>query len=235
MESSFTIGTVLVQKAPAALADRLREAILTGALADGAQLPPERALAEQSGRSRGSVREALRLLEADGLVVMRSGRYGGAIVRRPTSDSVERLIVSFIRGRPIPAADYVETRLAVESAVARLAARNRADDDLAKLAAINERIATSPEREDRVAANVDWHIALAAAARNELLGAIVNALAATIYTMTSSDKFHEVENITALTVKSHQRVYDAIAARDPDAAERRLRRHILGSAAIGGV
>ena len=65
-----------VPRASQILADQLAEHILSGDYAEGAGLPPERALVEQTGLSRTTVREALRILEVQGLIKVRSGRAG---------------------------------------------------------------------------------------------------------------------------------------------------------------
>ena len=66
------VGTVKVTKGPEALAGILREAILSGAFAPGAAFSSERALVEQTGLSRATIREALRILETEGLIVSRA-------------------------------------------------------------------------------------------------------------------------------------------------------------------
>src|ERR1041384_7768555 len=71
-------AVVVVPKASDVLAARLREMILSSGLAEGTPLPTERELVAQSGLSRASVREALRVLETEGLIVTKAGRNGGA-------------------------------------------------------------------------------------------------------------------------------------------------------------
>jgi GntR family transcriptional repressor for pyruvate dehydrogenase complex len=232
MSSPFATDPVVVQKAPAALAAQLREAILGGELVAGAQLPPERELAEQSGISRGSVREALRILEADGLIETRSGRSGGPVVRRPSAESLGRPVDAFIRGRAIAAAHLVETLLVVEPAVARLAAEKRTDADLQRLATANETFASSPDHAERVALNAQWHVVLGAATHNELLIGIVNGLAHAIHAATGNEAF-AAPGLLELTVVSNEKIRQALEAQDADAAERRMRRHISYAAELG--
>ena len=84
---SLDLAAVVVPKASDVLAARLREMILSSGLAEGTPLPTERELVTQSGLSRASVREALRVLETEGLVVTRAGRDGGSQVRRRAATS----------------------------------------------------------------------------------------------------------------------------------------------------
>jgi GntR family transcriptional repressor for pyruvate dehydrogenase complex len=222
---------IAAKRAPIALADELREAILAGELREGAHLPPERMLATQSNVSRGSVREALRILQAEGLIETRPGRNGGPVVRKPDGESLERPLTAFVRSRSIRLQALVESRLAIETAVTRLASENRTEHDLETLASINERIATAATREERIEANAEWHIALGEASHNELLAAIMNAVSQAILSVTSTDAY-DVPGIKEITVDSHEGIRKALEERDADAAERRIRRHILGSAAI---
>src|ERR1700710_2889310 len=77
-----------VPKASDVLANELRERILHGDYPEGTALPPERELVVQTSMSRTTVREALRILEVQGLVQIRTGRSGGAFVQKPGEESV---------------------------------------------------------------------------------------------------------------------------------------------------
>src|SRR6202142_4536054 len=119
-----------VQKASAALANELRESILSGEFLEGTSLPPERDMVVQTRMSRTTVREALRILEVQGLVRIKTGRSGGAFVQRPDGDSVANSVSLLIRGRQIRMAALLETREGVEPMCALLAAKYRTDEDL---------------------------------------------------------------------------------------------------------
>ena len=75
--SAISVKRLTVPKASDVLAAHLRETILRGDLVEGSPLPTERELGERSGLSRPSVREALRILESEGLIQTRPGRGGG--------------------------------------------------------------------------------------------------------------------------------------------------------------
>ena len=93
------LGKVEVPKAPELLASRLREQILSGAVAEGDVLPTERALGAQTGLGRSTVREALRILQNEGFISIRSGRNGGPVARRPERAFVETSLEHFIRAQ----------------------------------------------------------------------------------------------------------------------------------------
>ena len=143
VRSSVRLPPMEVPKASDVLANELRERILTGEYPEGTALPPERELVVQTAMSRTTVREALRILEVQGLVRIKTGRAGGAFVQRPGQDSVASSVSLLIRGQQIRLADLLETREAIEPFCARLAARNRTDADLARLEAANTAIADS--------------------------------------------------------------------------------------------
>src|SRR5260370_13396616 len=114
-----------VPKASDVLADDLRERILLGEFPEGTALPTERDLVVQTRMSRATVREALRILEVQGLIRIKTGRAGGAFVQKPGDESVAGSVALVIRGRRIRMAALLETREAVEPACAQLAARDR--------------------------------------------------------------------------------------------------------------
>lgn len=80
------VNRVLAPKSHELLADQLRAAIAAGQLPAGSVLPSERRLVEQTELTRGSVRGALKLLAAEGLVTTRQGRLGGYIVTLPRQE-----------------------------------------------------------------------------------------------------------------------------------------------------
>ena len=225
-EDRSVVGKIEVPRAADILASRLRQRILAGDLRPGDSLPPERRLVEQTGVGRASVREALRSLEAENLVESRLGRYGGWVVRRPTEDSVARSIDVFIRGREIRFETLLETREAVEPACAALAARHRTDDDLDELDRASLRLRTViDDVPEYLVANLRWHLAVVRSSHNELLIAVMTALADAVHAGTNLEDFNSDEIRTA-AVRVHDRVTDAIRDRDEAAAHRRMHRHL---------
>jgi GntR family transcriptional repressor for pyruvate dehydrogenase complex len=213
-------------KASQTLADDLRERILGGEFVEGTPLPPERELVTQHGMGRTTVREALRVLEVQGLVEIKTGRNGGAYVRKPSQDSVASTVSLFIRGGRIKLTDLLESREAIEPQCARLAAKYRTDEDLARLDAANEAIAVEPAGLAAfLQANVDWHISVAMATHNELLTGFMLALSRAIYASTENEAF--VDDVVRRTaMRAHRSITRAIRDRDADAAERRMVRHV---------
>src|SRR5215212_8841337 len=100
---------VAVTRASASIADQIRKAIVGGRLREGARLSPERELAEQFGVSRVTVRDALRSLEAAGLVEVRVGARGGAFVTVPTHSIVSQTMSDMLMMSAISPEDVVES------------------------------------------------------------------------------------------------------------------------------
>lgn len=219
------LSPMQVPKASDVLADDLRERILRGEFPEGTALPPERELVAQTRMSRTTVREALRILEVQGLVQIRTGRSGGAFVQRPGDESIASTVSLLIRGRQVRLAALLETREAVEPACAQLAAKYRTDADLDALNRANDAIAMEGPLSAFLQANIDWHVAVAVASHNELLTGFMGALSRAIYAATDNQGFIDAE-VRATTLRAHRSITEAIRKRDPAAAVRRMTRHV---------
>ncbi|MBV9783740.1 MAG: FadR family transcriptional regulator [Acidisphaera sp.] len=226
MSDGIAIGRIQVPKAADVLASELRERILAGQIGEGAILPTERSLAETSGLSRASVREALRILEVEGLITTRLGRNGGSAARRPTHEGLARSVNQFIRGQNILLRSLLEAREAIEPACARLAALHRTEPDIAELGALQERLeAAYADIPAFLDANLQWHLAVVRASHNELLLAFMLAISEALHAGTDLQNFNSDE-IRATVMRAHRRVTEAIREGDAEAAERRMERHV---------
>ena len=191
--------------------DILRERIRTGEIPPGTRLRQE-VLAEELGISRTPLREAMRLLAADGLVELEPNR--GAIVTALRHDDQVA---------------FWEARLALEPAAARLAAeRPSATGIEAMRTAIAEQRSARADGEG-FAANRAFHLALVAAAGNPHLDRFaetlwVRAVGQSIYTAQSSDA-----TVVAAYADQHAAMLAAIERGDAELAERLTREHILAS------
>jgi len=227
-ESAADLGHLTVPKASDVLADHLRQQILDGRLPEGSALPVERELATSVGLGRGTVRDALRVLEIEGLVVTRPGRAGGSFVRRPDTRTFERSLHVLVNGRGVRFQSLLETREALEPAAARLAALHHTPEDLEVL---QERAAALESAVGNVPAflqcNVEWHIAVGAAGHNEIIEAIVNSLSRVILHSTEIEDFNSAQTMSD-TLKAHDRILAAISAGDGDKAASAMTKHVHG-------
>ena len=212
----------------------LRAQILSGARPSGAALPAERELVAETGLSRAAVRDALRILETEGLIETKQGRYGGSIVRQPGNDALDKPIAVFVRGRQVSMGEMIEARVAIEPAIAELAAQRRTPDQLNTLreltAELGDAIGDIPLFLD---ANVRWYLALADACHNDLLRAFVSSIAGLILAETGRQGMTP-EPTRQLILQSHRRVLQAVECGDAVAARRRMERHVAGYAAHFG-
>lgn len=116
---------VRFQRLAEVVADRLRERILGGDLADGDLLPKEDELRVEYEVSKPSMREAMRILEAEGLVTVRRGNVGGAVVHHPRSDAVSYSLALVLAGNGVGIADVATALRQVEPTCAALCAERR--------------------------------------------------------------------------------------------------------------
>src|SRR3954452_17393479 len=112
---------------------QIREAILSGGVPEGERLPNERTLAERFAVGRPTVREALRSLEALGIVQIRAGRAGGAFAARPSEATVGSALATLVSLRGASAQELAEFRLGFEAEAAWWAARRADAGDVAEL------------------------------------------------------------------------------------------------------
>lgn len=220
------IAPVFVPKASDVLAARLRALILDGRIAPGQSLPAERDLVTESGLSRAPVREALRVLESEGLIVTRPGRAGGSVVTRPARASVARSVEQFVRAHGVTVDALLDCRLAVEPMLARRAAELRTAAELAGMEALHAAfVASVGNVESYRRLNLEWHLAVARASRNEPLVALMEAISTPIVDA-AQDRHVTTPEIRRAAVKVHGAIMQAIRDQDPRAAFDRMARHL---------
>lgn len=222
------ITPIVVPKASDILASQLRQMIVQGLLSPGSALPTERALVVESGLSRTSVRDALRVLESEGLISTKVGRSGGSIVTLPGRDSVARSVELFVRTHGIRLESLLECRVAVEPTLARLAARHRTEEQLAEMTDLHEKFVNSVnDVQEYKAINLDWHLSVARASGNEPLVALMEAISMPI--KDAMDYKHvTTPELRVMAVTAHTAILKAIREQDEEAAFKRMDRHVSG-------
>lgn len=225
-DKGLGVGALRVPRAADVLADVLRDKILNGELRPGTSLPAERDLAEESALSRGSVRDALRMLEIEGLVETRAGRSGGTVVRRVGSGPLMRSLEIFIRGRQVRMRSLLEIRELIEPECAALAAERGEDRAIARLSELCQEMRGQVDDVDEfLTLNAQWHIQVAEASGNELLVALMTAIAKEIRAATDLEDFNSAEVIQAAQ-HAHEAVRESIHAGDVEKARDRMRQHV---------
>jgi len=159
--------------------DRIETQIVSGALRAGERLPPERELAALLGVSRPAVREALRILEAQGAVRSQVGKGpdSGTTIDRLPSDALARLLRLHVALGSFALEDVVETRVVLERASAVLACRNARPQDLVHMQEdLDAMDAPGVDRETFNQHDTDFHVALAEAGGNRLMSDVTRAI-----------------------------------------------------------
>jgi len=224
-----TVTRISVPKPSHVLADRLRETILRGEIGEGEALPTERELVDQTGLTRGAVREALRTLAVEGLIQTRHGRFGGSVVKLPGNDTMASAINRFVQGRKLSLRTLQETREAFEPLLARWAAERRSDENLQELKVLHEElVAAVGNFQEFSLVNVEWHNAVARASGNELLAALLYSISHGVFVATSSEEYDTAETRKQV-IRIHARINDAIEAGNGDLAEKSMRQHMAAT------
>ena len=160
--------------------DQIQDAILEGRILVGEKLPSERELKETFNISRGTLREALRVLEQKGLIEIRLGVHGGAIVRQASPEPMLETLSLMVGRKEIPFSNIQEFRSSVEADIASLAAQRRTAEDLEGLSVILEEVRYHLEEaydwDAFIAADGRFHQALARIARNQLFSLVQRAV-----------------------------------------------------------
>ena len=116
--------------------EQIQDAILNGKLKPGSKLPPERALKDMFNTSRGTLREALRVLEQKGLIDIKLGVAGGAIVKRIDAEPIMESLALLIRSGQVSLEHIAEFRIIIEGSIMELAAEHATQEDIQELEAL---------------------------------------------------------------------------------------------------
>ncbi|HKP08651.1 MAG TPA: FCD domain-containing protein [Microbacterium sp.] len=211
---------IVTRKATDLIADQIRQRIFAREFRTGEMLPSEAELVRQTASSSASVRGALRALEAQGLVQMRSGRAGGAIVRLPGEDELAATVYQLIRGQAIGLEELLEMQQAIEPVCAELAARHRTEEDLRDLrGAITQMKASEQDLEQMMEAHSRWHITVARASGNELLSGLMSALVQWIFAAVRENRLE----IPRVGSSAYEEITSAVTLGDAAAARAAMR------------
>lgn len=210
--------------------DQIQEAILAGRLKTGEKLPPERELGALFGTSRGTTREALRVLEQKGLVEIRLGVGGGAVVKGASADQITESLAMLIRSQKISLAHLAEFREGVESTVTGIAAEKADAAGIRELRALVARAAEYFEGglefwDDFVRVDEQVHMALARISGNPLYMFIMQTIHDNIHLY--YDRFLKAgPNEFRENYDDLRAIVDAVARKDAPLAGQLAREHV---------
>jgi DNA-binding FadR family transcriptional regulator len=210
--SAYSVPIGLERRGAQWVAERLRKAIAGGAYERGRRLPAERQIADAFSVSRGTVREALKLLHDDG-VVERRVRMGTFVTigRRHVEEDVAEIT------SPL---ELMEVRQAIEPQIVRLVVLNAKPRDIARIAHALHELERAPDRQTFSEWDQRFHLAMAEATHNPLMIMIyrqINHVRGHAQWQAIKDKVLTPERVQAYN-REHRALFEAIRTRDTEAA-----------------
>lgn len=208
--------------------DQLEQAIIDGHISAGDRLPPERQLAEQFNASRTSVREAVRVLEALGVVRVKAGAENGAVLVEEPGDALRLLLRFQLALRHISIESVIEFRTVLEPWAASAASTRATPDELDRIRSILAEMSGDVEAEHFHQLDSAFHLEIARAAQNELMVLVLEGARTSIerIMLDAISRVPDWPETKARLLAEHTRIIEAIAeGRGADAASL-MQRHI---------
>ena len=225
---SFKIVGVKRRRLHEPVADQIRQAIFGGLIVPGHKLSPERELADQFQTSRLAVREALRSLEKEGLIIIKRGAGGGAFVADADKalNALADSLSTVVRLGPAKSANLTEMRSILEPETTRLATLRATPEDLS----IIEAVVTAQEQELKSGEisrklDVEFHRCVAAAAHNSVMSIVVDAVNQSQRDLILRSK--RTEEMRKRVVRYHRDIFEAIRDGDAERAKQAMSSHIV--------
>ena len=205
------------------VAEELLQRMQRGEVRPGDRLPTEQGLMELFGVGRNSIREAIQALVAMGVLDVRPGR--GAVVIGLTTDAMfdRQMTSAMLEGETVM--DLYDFRRVLEVEIAIQAAQRGSAKDIARIAVALDHYRAALEAELPVfQADIDFHRALALASENIIFLRVLDAVADLLESARRETDF--VPGAKEKALDQHTRIYEAIAARDPEAARTAMVEHL---------
>ena len=220
-----------------AVALQIQQAILSGAIRIGERLPKERDLGQFFGVSRATLREALRILEASGLIEVRRGATGGIFVSSPPVDRTGAALGALIQFGNVTPQHFTEFRLTFEMESAELAAKRATAEDIARLMAAVANLVEVANRpgvpwDTYMERDILFHEHLAAASGNPIREAVMLALDSAFRQSVLMVSGHDTLAWRSRQASELLGVAEAIRQRRPHVARRLMEQHIRESAEV---
>ncbi|HKN96253.1 MAG TPA: FadR/GntR family transcriptional regulator [Pseudonocardiaceae bacterium] len=213
-----------------AIVEQIRGLIRGNRLRPGDRLPSERELCERLGVSRVTVREALRVLEAGGLVEIRVGARGGAFVTTPSSDRLGAGLADLINLAPVTSVEVTEARLVFELGIIPTVIERATDADVAQLRAMTREHMEALRRDEyTMAMSARFHIQVAACTHNAAIEMLVSSFHGPLL-MSLREAQVAAPLMGHRGTGEHRDFVEAIADRDADRATAIMRKHISRTA-----
>jgi GntR family transcriptional repressor for pyruvate dehydrogenase complex len=213
------------QKSSMLVAQRIIRDVMRGGFKAGDSLPHEKTMLEMYSTGRGTLREALRLLEFQGVITLKPGPGGGPVLLNPDSTHLESTIVLLMELKGAPFRTIAEVRASLEPLICSLAATRIEDEKLIELKqTISQMSENITDEYLFLEANKRFHDVISWSSGNALFGYIVESLLGIMDGTIVGVDYPPARRIAI--IKAHEEIFDALAARDADESEKRMREHI---------
>ncbi len=219
-------GPARTPKAAVFISQRIIQEAQDAGLRPGDLLPPEKVMIDRYQIGRGTLREALRLLEFQGVIIMKPGPRGGPVLQKPTSSFLSGAFVLLMQLNQAPLRTIFEARLAIEPVITQVAAANVTSDRLTEIGQTVEQMRTSlnSDRPLFLEANKQFHVLIAEASENPLLGYLADSLLeVTNHTIVGID-FPLARR--KATLAAHESIFHALENGDGPASMAEMTDHI---------
>lgn len=198
--------------------------ITTEDMAPGSRLPAEAQMMADYQVGRGTLREALRILEVNGLISIKPGPGGGPVVETASTLAFGRMATLFFHARGLTVGELIEARLILEPVAARQAAERRTEADIEMLRAFIEFDETGDESA-YLASTGDFHSLVPKVAGNGVVSIFVEALAEVFHSRVRNIVF-PAGKARRNVVSTHGAICQAIIDGDATTAERLMLEHM---------
>lgn len=209
--------------------EQIEEAVFTGRLRPGSRLPSERDLMTQFGVSRSTVREALRVLQSNGMIQSRAGDPRGPEVLPASPKSLQKSMSRLVRAESMSLAELLQFRMLLEGSAYLLAARLRTDAQLAEMEAAVRAMSDATEYAEFSDADVAFHDAVARATQNTLIVVCSNVVRGVVLDLIA-DRLAAAPDRQSLMrayLRHHSEVLQAVRDRDGSLAARLARQALF--------
>lgn len=212
-------------KAAMLVAQRIVRDALRDNLKPGDLLLPERTMLEKYQTGRGTLREALRLLEFQGVIALKPGPRGGPVLQSPDASHLASTVVLLMQMKQAPFRTIVEVRTAMEPMISSLAATRMSEESLDDLKGTIEQMrAEMGDQHSFLDANKRFHDIIAWSSGNTLFGYIIDSLLGIMDGTVLGVDYPSPRR--AAILKAHESIFEALKSRDAEASEARMREHI---------
>ncbi|CAN5529882.1 FadR/GntR family transcriptional regulator [soil metagenome] len=217
---------VVPGRASEMIVDQLRLLIRDGQLKPGDRLPAERELGERFGVSRVTVREALRGLEANGMVAIKVGARGGAFVTAPTSARVGQGIIDLISLSQLSDLEVTEARQVLELGIIPLVCERATEEDIADLLKICDRADEAlAQGHYPMSLSAEFHSRVSRASHNAAIAMLTDSFhGPTLRSLEHVQEGHPEMGIRGS--REHRQFVAAVKKRDVEKATAVMRTHI---------